>query len=105
MTMDYYGLENVLRYGVFKNRNIESFVNKYLITDKKWFQMKLVIMQIHQHKWTCRKKCQINLSIPILLLLEGQDPISKHHEINIYIYNKIVEMELDEDISFEQANI
>jgi hypothetical protein len=45
------------------------------------------------------------LSIPILLLLEGQDPISKHHEINIYIYNKIVEMELDEDISFEQANI
>jgi len=35
MTMDYYGLENVLRYGVFKNRNIESFVNKYLIIDKK----------------------------------------------------------------------
>ncbi len=41
----------------------------------------------------------------ILLILKGQDPISKHHEINIYIYKKIVEMEQDEDISFEQANI
>jgi hypothetical protein len=38
----------------------------------------------------------------ILLLLEGQDPISKHHEINIYIYKKLVEMEFDEDIVTEQ---
>jgi hypothetical protein len=47
----------------------------------------------------------INETTKILLLLEGQDPISKHHEINIYIYKKLVEMELNEDIFLKQTNI
>jgi hypothetical protein len=42
----------------------------------------------------------INKTYKIVLLLEGKDCISKHREINIYIYKKLVGMELDEDIYF-----
>jgi hypothetical protein len=38
----------------------------------------------------------------ILLLLDEQDHMPNHDEINIQIYKKLIDMGLCEDISFEQ---
>jgi hypothetical protein len=87
-------------------------VDKYLTTDQTMFKHKICNMQIHQHKQTCRKKCQTifqyqYLKPPMkrtkkLLSLQEENCISKHHDISIKIYKKLIDMGLGEDLSLEK---
>jgi hypothetical protein len=86
----------------FKNEEIKCFVDKYLTIDQIMFPIEIRNMQIHQHKRTCRKKCQpiCHFQYPkppmkhtkILLPLDEQDRMPNHGEINIQIYKKFIDM-------------
>jgi hypothetical protein len=99
---------------VFKNGEIECFVHKYLTIDQTMLSIEICNMQIHQHKRTYQKIyiyqliCQYQYLEPpmkhikILLLLDEQDHMPNHGEINIQIYKKLINMGLGQDISFEE---
>jgi hypothetical protein len=110
-----YGLlwiENAPRNDVFQNEDIECFVNKYLTTDQTMFKHKICNMQIHQHKRTCRKKFQTiviskttNETHTKTITFKEENCISKHRDISIKIYKKLIDMGLGEHISFVNNKI
>ncbi len=72
--------------------------------------MKFVIckyINIKEHVKKCQPICRFQYPKPpmkhkkILLLLDEQDCMPNHGEINIQIYKKIIDMGLGEDIFFE----
>jgi hypothetical protein len=56
-----YGLlwiENAPHFDINSNESIKKFVDKYLIIDQTILKEETCIIQLHQHKQTCRKKCR-----------------------------------------------
>jgi hypothetical protein len=80
----------------FSKWKFECFVDKYLAIDQTMLKHEICNMQIHQHKWMCRKKSQAICQFQYLKQpmkhtkisspLAKENCISKYHDISIKIY-------------------
>ncbi len=63
-------VNDVPQFGISMNENIEIFVDKYWTINQTIMPKDFRNVQIHQHKWTCKKKrqqiCQIQYPKPLM---------------------------------------
>ncbi len=103
---------NAHRFGNFTNGKNQNFVDKYLTTNQSILKIEICTSQIHQHKQTCGKKkqpiCQFRISkttseiYKILSPLNENDNNSNLPKITFQNFQKLVNMGLGVDISFDQ---
>ncbi len=107
-------IKNAPSFGTCLNEAIENFVNKYSTTYQTMLKIDIQNMQIHHHKWTCRKKhkhvCQFHFqfqkppmkSTKVLLPLEEGECIVDLCQTTTTIFKQLVNMGLSEDNSFDK---